>query len=595
MGLKMKISDLPADYFPSFKPMSNAERKRQFNKRHPGLLAKRMRELRAKNPTRIAVLDLETDPFDSATRSPVYPFLAVLYSDQFDPIIIWEEDWRKLIHIVKETIENLPEKYIIYAHNGGRFDYMFLIHELRGQLVFKGRSLMSARIGNHELRDSFHILPEKLKSIGGKDEISYTLMEKRHRNKKDNRAKIIDYCIADCRYLFDSVSAFRNKFGSPLTIGQAAIRELKKEYQVENLNDETDLFFRPWFFGGRVECYRYGVVRGNFSLFDVNSMYPYVMARRSHPIGREVFINDRIREGKTVFVTLRCKNNGALVCRDEHGGLTTQCREGIFNTTIWEYETAVANNLITDIEIIRTVEFQKFTNFSRFVEPIFQSRMLNKRALDQAYKDGNLVSAKQLHYDVLFAKLLLNNAYGKFAQNPRRFKDHIVCDPGEMPGEEWGTLPEVETDEYCIWSKPNPEFRFNNVATAASITGAARAELLAAICSAKNTLYCDTDSIICSDIGDNIRCDPFELGAWDCEAKLSTFIGNGKKLYAYERTDKQPPNNIVIKAKGINGVTWQDMIDLSEGKKIDKVIHAPTIGKDGTQQYITRNLSRTGL
>src|SRR5262249_48976384 len=155
--------------------------------------------------------------------------------DNIKPIIIWNENWRELVKEVKDVIENLSGRFIIYAHNGGRFDFMFFIHELRGQVMFKGRSLMSARIGDHELRDSFHILPEKLQNIAGKDKISYDDMRRERRSKPAIKQQIIDYCLSDCRYLFSAVVAFRDRYGSSLTIGQTALRELKKHYHVENL------------------------------------------------------------------------------------------------------------------------------------------------------------------------------------------------------------------------------------------------------------------------------------------------------------------------------------------------------------------------
>jgi hypothetical protein len=541
----------------------------------------------------VAVLDTETNPFDAATEAKVYPFLAVLYFGDREPIIIWDNDWRQLVDKLVIAIRNLPGRYIIYAHNGGRFDYMFLVHHLRGEVIFKGRGLMSAKIGRHQLRDSFHILPEKLKNVGGKDDIDYALMLPAARNKPNNRRLIIDYCLADCRYLYDAVMAFRKRFGGPLTIGQAAIRELRRVYKrCENLDDETDHYLRSYFFGGRVECLRYGMVRGNFNLFDVNSMYPFVMSRRLHPIGREVYINDKIREGRTAFITLRCRNNGALVARAFDGSLTTSVREGIFNTTIYEYETAIRHNLISDIEIISTVEFRYFSDFSKFVDPIYAERQERKRELDDAIRVSDDARIKTLRYDVLFAKLLLNNAYGKFAQNPRRFRNYLITEPDWMPPVEWGEFPEVSENGYSIWSKPNPEFRFNNVGTAASITGAARAYLMDTMATARDILYCDTDSLICTDLGGNSFCDPYELGAWDREARISTFIGNGKKLYAYET---MPDAKRVIKAKGCNAVTWQDMIDVSNGQEIAKIMAGPTLYKDGTQEYITRRIKQTGV
>ena len=58
-------------------------------------------------------------------------------------MIIWEDHEEKFVDEVLSAIENLPGKYTVYAHNGGKFDYMFLLHRLRGFVSFKGRGLMA--------------------------------------------------------------------------------------------------------------------------------------------------------------------------------------------------------------------------------------------------------------------------------------------------------------------------------------------------------------------------------------------------------------------------------------------------------------------
>jgi len=131
--------------------MSAVERKRRQR-------GKAQRE-RAEN---IAILDMETDPFDAVEEMIIRPFLAVLYSDKFDTVVIWEENEDVFAEKVTAAIEKLPGKFTIYAHNGGRFDFLFLLHKMRGPVAFKGRGIMQAYIGAHELRDSFHIIPERL-------------------------------------------------------------------------------------------------------------------------------------------------------------------------------------------------------------------------------------------------------------------------------------------------------------------------------------------------------------------------------------------------------------------------------------------------
>src|SRR5262249_20298591 len=163
-------------------------------------------------------------------------FTACLYSDEFEPIIFWETDHAKLCRSIVEAIRALPHAFTIYAHNGGRFDFLFLVSHLRGDVRFKGRGIMSARIGKHELRDSFHIIPERL-AAWQKDHFDYSRMLKTNRNNW--RKEIIDYMVADCRYLLDIVKKFVDDFGFKLSIGQAAMAQLKTFYTVKKLSAGT--------------------------------------------------------------------------------------------------------------------------------------------------------------------------------------------------------------------------------------------------------------------------------------------------------------------------------------------------------------------
>jgi hypothetical protein len=557
----------------------------------------------------IAILDMETDPFDAANKSAVYPFLAVLYSEKFEPIIIWDEDHARLAKKVYEAIETLPGKFTIYAHNGGRFDYMFLVHQFRGRVHFKGRGIMLAKIGEHELRDSFHIIPERLANWQ-KDSFDYAKVARSERQKY--KAEIIKYCLNDCRYLLDIVRSFAGEFGIKLSIGQAAMAKLKEHYDVKKFSDCWDTYIRQFYFGGRVQCLtgRQHLI-GNFKLYDVNSMYPYVMATYKHPIGD--FFSYRMHGRKpnadTVFIDLECDNNNALIKRNENLETVATEKTGRFFTTIWEYRTALKYKLIENVRINYCIDCSQRTNFSKFVLPLYQRRQQVKGSLKELEHIGQKGSTayNNLKKDDIFLKLLLNNAYGKFAQNPRNYKEHYLTDPNERPPIEWFKSiekmpadlavefmqPSFECERYSIWEKPNPSFRFNNVGTAASITGAARAVLLEALQCADDPIYCDTDSVICRQLY-GLKIDPVALGAWDLEDEYSELIINGKKLYACRRAGANgQTDEFKIRTKGVSGVSWTDMLALYEGAAIPKINKAPTLTRYSEQSYMVRMVKAT--
>ncbi len=563
--------------------------------------AKRKTEERRRD---IAVLDMETDPFDNVGKGRIQPFVACLYSEQFEPVIIWEENERAFAQAVFDAIERLPGKFTVYAHNGGKFDFMFLVHLLRGDVSFKGRGIMAANIGRHYLRDSFHIIPEKLAGYH-KEQFDYSKMrrDKRH----TFREEIISYLISDCKYLLEVVTDFVEQFGLKLSIGQAAMAELKRSYDVAKFSDGWDNYVRDYFFGGRVECLAgRGAFVGDYKLYDVNSMYPYVMATRKHPTGG--FHDYTMRRGApsndTCFVQLDCRNNGALIARADSGETTATITEGRFFTTIHEYEVALKYGLISDVRVLMCLDCAQQTDFSEFVLPLYDKRLITKKRLDEMRRAG--LEAKSEEWfatkrDDLFYKLLLNNAYGKFAQNPRRFKQHWLTDENEQPPDAWFktlskeqnasgefALPRFECEEYWIWEKPAPTFTFNNVGVAASITGAARAVLLEALQHAREPIYCDTDSIICKELT-HVDLDKTALGAWDIEAEFSEVRIAGKKLYATSsKTGKES-----VKAKGLNGLIWSDMLELIDGGEKKLTNFGPTLTKTGKRDYITRTVRAT--
>lgn len=566
----------------------------------------------------IAILDMETDPFDAELKTHVKPFLAVLYSDEFEPVVIWEEDDVRFRTRVVDAIRALPDRYTIYAHNGGKFDFLFLVSKLRGDVKFKGRSLMCAKIGEHELRDSAHIIPERLAAFA-KDKFDYSRNLKQ--NREHWRKEIIEYCIADCRYTLDIVKSFVAAYGLKLTIGQAAMGELRKHYAVVKINEGFDRQLRQFYFGGRVECLEgRGHFVGDYKLFDVNSMYPAVMARCAHPIGG--FDDYDLRRGlpndQTVFVDLSCRNHGALIARDSEGFTTATIERGRFKTTIWEYNVAVQYGLIEDVEIHASWDCRRRSDFSNFILPLYDNRLRTKEAMRELKSGGLQTTAAflDLKKDDIFYKLLLNNSYGKFAMNPKNYREHYITDPGARPDDEWFKsleqlddaerieflAPVFSNSDYAIWQKPSPSFRYNNVGTAASITGAARAVLLAAIQQSNGAIYCDTDSLICEGLS-GVPMHKSELGAWDLEDEYSSVIINGKKLYAVwhkkpkiltpEQIDQGHKSEYTIKSKGTGRLTWEEMLSMLHGENIVKFNRAPTLTKFSTQRYVSRTIRAT--
>lgn len=588
----------PRKYHPD-KPATNAERQSAFKA-----------EKRARNKQdmleHLAIWDCETDPFDNVERSKIAPFVGCLWSPNFKPIIIWEENEDAFYEAFIAAVMALEGSYTIYAHNGGKFDFMFLCHKLRGRVSFKGRGIMSAKIGPHELRDSFHIIPEKLANYH-KEEFDYSRMKKG--NRAASKKMILDYLVSDCAYLYEFVEGFIEKFGDKISIGQTAMSELRKHYKVGRIGAKVDEVLREFFYGGRVECLAgKGHFKGRYKLYDRNSMYPASMAQLQHPIGSHYIRRERGRthgaspdiSPDTFFLELTCRNYGALVTRRKNPDTgeweTTTAQEyGRFKTTIWEYETALELGLIDRVKIHAVIDCPEKSDFSKFVLPVFEGKAHEKSKIDALTNAGDTTSREyfEAKREYMFHKFLLNTGYGKFAQNPRNFKETFITDADASAPDGFDqTLPTYRDDErnFAIWERPSPIRGFNNVGTAASITGASRANLMRVIHHAVDPIYCDTDSVICKSVS-GIEIHPSKLGAWDLEKEMDEVIIVGKKLYGYRQNGQE--QKAKIKSKGASGLTWDDLVKLLDGQIIQSVNKGVTLTRTGRQFYMTRNIRAT--
>ncbi len=506
----------------------------------------------------IVTIDFETDPFKYGEK--VFPFCAGIYNgENFQ--YIWGEN---CADILIKTLDSFPPS-VIYAHNGGKFDFHFLLKYFNGAIkLVKGR-VLEAKRGNNLFRDSYGILPFPL-SAYKKDEFDYSLMvkDKREEHKED----IIKYLKNDCIYLHELVTGFRNEFGDALTIGGASLKELRSICPIENISQSTDEFIRPFYMGGRVQCFETGILTGDFKIPDVNSMYPSVMKNFSHPIGSTYDNNNELTEF-TDFMELTCTSKGALPLRDDYGRLTFPHTRARFLCTGHEVRAALDLNLISDMIIHSALTCDERGDFSAFVDKFYDLRV-------KASEENDLLRK-------IFYKYILNSAYGKTGQNPENFADYIIDDIDVDHFDKYE--PHNAGPEWIVWEKPTSLLTYYNVGVAASITGAARSVLLRGIHAAKRPVYCDTDSLICEEFYGDL--DEKRLGAWKIEASGTIVAIAGKKLYSV----LDASFDCVKKAhKGLR-ISAGDILNVANGGHCEYAADAP-IFKFGEQIFNKPKLVR---
>jgi hypothetical protein len=534
----------------------------------------------------IYTLDSETDPFKH-NRLPL-PFCWGLHDGRR-----FSYTWgHTCTEEILEMLFELPPG-IIYIHNGGKFDIFFIIKAILGNpmRIINGRitkALMRCKGGWHEVRDSYAILPVALKSVNvelGKLDIDYGLMEAgvRHLHQRE----IVKYLERDVKFLWELCTEFLDMFGMQLTIGTTAMKELRKLHSFDRLTLDEDAAirggkiagggYRPgYYYGGRVECFEAGIIEGNFKVYDVNSMYPYAMKNAMHPATRSYFSGSKITKD-TCFITATGHNRGAFPMRDKKGGLRFDVEYGTFSVTRHEWDMAEELGLFDCERVHSCEEFDAMVCFDEFVDKFYDLRMLAANSGDEIRK--------------LFYKLVMNSAYGKFAQSSENYCEYRLTDQGtDLRGEGWevstihGKVGNAE-DGWIVWEKPSLDESMFNVATGSSITGAARAQLMLAIAKSERPIYCDTDSLICEGLDVKVGKG---LGEWKLEAECDRLAIGGKKLYALFKDGE-----CVKQAnKGVN-ITAEEIVRVCEGEEIECIRDAPSFKLNSRHVFVDRTVRMT--
>ena len=540
----------------------------------------------------LATFDTETDPLKFG-RDPK-PFTCHFYAPSTgDDMSFWGDD------CIEQFFEYLTERtragieYCIYAHNGGNFDFHFCLDyadEEQDPFFIKDR-IVKMKLAGQEFRDSYSILPVPL-SAYAKEEFDYNLMERDVRQK--HKAAILHYQRLDCVYLYQVVHSFLDRFGDRLTMASVALPMLRSFHGFEDMSAKVDDEMRPYFFGGRNQCFETGVLsprnpEQRFYIYDRNSMYPTVMKEQLHPISGVPTYAKRIGP-RTAFARVRAKNYGALCSRTDTGALDFTREDGVFYASVHEIKAGEETGTLKIISIEEAINFEHFASFGDFVDHFYTLRQEADRAGDKDLK--------------LLWKLVLNSSYGKFALDPRKFENCHFSKDGQQPtGPLYGTLredgskcedgwwPSTVRGSSIFWTKPNQRrmSQFLNCATAASITGAARADLLRAIKASVRPIYCDTDSVICERLqGEGISFSETALGGWKTEAEGDVAAIAGKKLYAVFNKGQ----DVKKASKGVK-LTSDQIMEVANGAVVEYANPAPKFQLDGKRQWTTRKIRLT--
>jgi len=422
-----------------------------------------------------------------------------------------------------------------------------------------------------------------------------TLHGKRIWNFKDEASK---YCGNDCIALHDILTKFNeliyDKFNvnihNSLTLPSLAMRIFKTHYLPENkifqLVGRVEQAIRESYTGGAVDVYvphnkinaLVNKGKGDYTFkqtynklyyYDVNSLYPYVMAFFSMPIGLPIYFEGNIRRVEpNAYGFFYCKITSPKYL--EHPILQRKIRTSEGLRTIaglgswegWIYSKELDNALKYGytFEILHGYQFEQGNLFNKYILYMYSLRL--------SYPKSDPMN--------MIAKLLMNSLYGKFGmkldvtsievlpistkENKQMFKKYL---------DKWGSSIQdyvlIDNKKVIVIRNTEAKVIYNeeldmyhgmdiNIAIASAITASARIHMSQFKNNPDfNIYYSDTDSIVISSALPTSFIGK-KLGQLKLEYVIRKAVFLAPKVYGLITDD----NKEIIKIKGITSENLKD-------------------------------------
>lgn len=397
-----------------------------------------------------------------------------------------------------------------------------------------------------------------------------------------------------------------NNMGSfaPTLAGQS-MRVYRHKYMAHKIlidsNPQALKLTREGYYGGRNECFRLGRYKGEFTLLDINSMYPSIMATCEFPYRlvshtRYGTLNDLavwLRQYcVTARVTLRT-NKPFCPIRNGHKLVFPI---GEFECILSTPELQYALQHAEILDVLEVAVYEKAFLFTQMMYDLYAKRLEAKQA-------GRPVEA-------FMYRKLINSFYGKWGQSGGKWieEDNIE----DLTTRQWTEL-DYETGKIIHHRqlgglrqvKDNEsESRESFPAIAGHITAHARMVLWDIITQAGvgHVYYCDTDSVVVDTMGRRnleFRCSPTELGKLSIKGEYTDIEIWGNKDYCFGDKSKTKgvrkdalwisPNDVSqTKWSGLRGLIASGAVDRPITSRIRKHLNRlydkGTILQDGTVQ-----------
>ena len=377
--------------------------------------------------------------------------------------------------------------------------------------------------------DSLKVIPIRVEQIPKAFNLPYKKLSIDYNMKRplgyEPTEDEIEYLKADCQIVAKALKTLKDQGMTKMTAASNSLHSFKagesedifrRRFPV--LHPVIDKDIRLSYRGG----YTYanpvyqGKIIENGNVFDVNSLYPYVMRTKLLPFGEPMtydgeYVPDpcyplyiqmiecsfKVKPGYVPTVQLR----GSLFHSMSEYVTDSQGIEPLMLTSV-DLKLFLEHYEVEHLEYIGGYKFRGSTRlFADFIDYWMAVKV-------QSEQEGN----KGMRF---LAKLQMNSLYGKWATSPIVRSSFPVYD---------------ETEDIVKYELGYPEEKDPlYIPLATFITAYARLETITAIQNNfENFLYCDTDSIHLLGEPQGLRVHPSDLGAW----KHELIITKGKFLRA---------------------------------------------------------------
>jgi hypothetical protein len=452
-----------------------------------------------------------------------------------------------------------------YAHNGGKFDVLFLLDSIfrrKWEVKFIQRQgrIIALHVTTGKCRftiaDSYALLPASLKALG---EAFQTEHKKRDfdvtRGFDITDPEAVKYLEHDCLCLYEVLTSFlSNDFihSAQYTIASQAMNTFRQDFfpsEMYRMNlIEEDIFRNEFYSGGRVEVFK---GEGDVNAYDVNSLYPYAML---YPMPCGMMKRTReYKKGKIGFYLIEYRSTPDFYVSPlliKRGG------KNFYVQGPGQYFLSSAT-----IEFLR-VEFGMRGKV--IYGYVFDSREMIFQGYVETFYAMKLADKKNKGPKYTIAKLFLNSLYGKFGQ--MRWKDTVVS-LNSVGKQEYTTLDGL-TEFGLVLVSSLSRSKFICPYIAAYVTELARLHHFKLMNQKPGAMfYCDTDSLYTS--ASYPTSD--KIGGLSFEGRYRG-IFLAPKNYALLPIDRNGKRNrkgkekIVFKGFDTAGFTYRDFVNVANGE-----------------------------